>query len=101
MAESEKGSRPPDAGGPMRVAFCLSFGAFVTSAALNLGARGPAAPGPGRPAAAAAAAGQGRGRGSEPLFDEAAAKRGEQVLVEECGFCHGSSARGGSGGPDL
>ena len=85
----------------MRAAFYLSFGAFVASAALNLGARGPAAPVPRRPAAVAAAAGQGRGRGSEPLFDEAAVQRGEQLLVEECGFCHGSNARGGSGGPDL
>ena len=36
-----------------------------------------------------------------PEFDQAAVERGQQLLVAECGFCHGSSARGGSGGPDL
>ena len=33
--------------------------------------------------------------------DPAAVERGQKVLVAECGFCHGSTARGGSGGPDL
>jgi mono/diheme cytochrome c family protein len=37
--------------------------------------------------------------GSE--FDEAAVKRGEALMVAHCGFCHGISARGGAGGPDL
>src|SRR5437660_1857767 len=34
-------------------------------------------------------------------FDPVAAERGEKVLVAQCGFCHGTNARGGSGGPDL
>ena len=34
-------------------------------------------------------------------FDRAAVERGQKLLVAECGFCHGSSARGGSSGPDL
>jgi cytochrome c oxidase cbb3-type subunit III len=33
--------------------------------------------------------------------DEAAVERGRGLLVEQCGFCHGANARGGSGGPDL
>lgn len=34
-------------------------------------------------------------------FDAAAVERGHDLLVEQCGFCHGSNARGGSSGPDL
>ena len=33
--------------------------------------------------------------------DLAAVERGRQLLVDQCGFCHGTNARGGSGGPDL
>ena len=33
--------------------------------------------------------------------DRAAVERGGQLLREQCGFCHGPGARGGSGGPDL
>jgi cytochrome c oxidase cbb3-type subunit III len=34
-------------------------------------------------------------------FDQASVDRGQQVFVNQCGFCHGSNARGGSSGPDL
>lgn len=34
-------------------------------------------------------------------FDPAAVERGKDLLVARCGFCHGTNARGGSGGPDL
>lgn len=37
----------------------------------------------------------------EPTFDPDAVERGRQLLVSQCGFCHGPTARGGSGGPDL
>jgi cytochrome c oxidase cbb3-type subunit III len=37
----------------------------------------------------------------DPQFDPAAVERGHDVLVNQCGFCHGSNARGGSSGPDL
>ena len=37
----------------------------------------------------------------EPQFDPAAVERGQALLVARCGFCHGSNARGGSGGSDL
>jgi cytochrome c oxidase cbb3-type subunit III len=33
--------------------------------------------------------------------DPAAVKRGQAVFVPTCGFCHGSTGRGGSGGPSL
>lgn len=36
-----------------------------------------------------------------PGFDPAAVERGQQLLTVECGFCHGSNARGGAQGPDL
>lgn len=35
------------------------------------------------------------------VADTAAVERGGRLLVEQCGFCHGANARGGSGGPDL
>jgi cytochrome c oxidase cbb3-type subunit III len=37
----------------------------------------------------------------DPQFDQAAVERGRELLVNQCGFCHGSNARGGSSGPDL
>jgi cytochrome c oxidase cbb3-type subunit 3 len=36
-----------------------------------------------------------------PPGDAAAVERGQRLHVQECGFCHGANARGGSGGPDL
>ena len=36
-----------------------------------------------------------------PQADTAAVERGQTLLVDQCGFCHGANARGGSGGPDL
>src|SRR6266542_808168 len=36
-----------------------------------------------------------------PQFDPAAVERGQKEYVTACGFCHGSSATGGQGGPDL
>jgi cytochrome c oxidase cbb3-type subunit 3 len=40
-------------------------------------------------------------RAQERQFDQAAVDRGRELLVNQCGFCHGSNARGGSSGPDL
>jgi cytochrome c oxidase cbb3-type subunit III len=36
-----------------------------------------------------------------PKFDPEAVERGKQLMVAQCGFCHGSNARGGEKGPDL
>ena len=36
-----------------------------------------------------------------PKFDPAAVERGRELLVAQCGFCHGSNARGGNMGSDL
>jgi cytochrome c oxidase cbb3-type subunit 3 len=36
-----------------------------------------------------------------PVTDTAAVDRGQKLLVDQCGFCHGANARGGSSGPDL
>ena len=33
--------------------------------------------------------------------DTAAVESGRELFVNQCGFCHGPNARGGSGGPDL
>jgi len=37
----------------------------------------------------------------KPPVDPAAAERGRALAGQECGFCHGANARGGSSGPDL
>jgi cytochrome c oxidase cbb3-type subunit III len=52
---------------------------------------------------AAAQAGGAQAAGLESLtdFDQAAVERGRELLGAQCGFCHGSNARGGQGGPDL
>jgi mono/diheme cytochrome c family protein len=43
----------------------------------------------------------GAGQQPGPSTDAAAVERGRQLLGQQCGFCHGPNARGGSGGPDL
>jgi mono/diheme cytochrome c family protein len=40
-------------------------------------------------------------RAQEGQFDQASVDRGKDVIVNQCGFCHGANARGGSSGPDL
>jgi mono/diheme cytochrome c family protein len=36
-----------------------------------------------------------------PKYDPASVERGRQTFSSTCGFCHGSSAKGGEKGPDL
>jgi cytochrome c oxidase cbb3-type subunit III len=50
---------------------------------------------------AAALAGAQAPQPPQPQFDPAAVERGQKLHVAECGFCHGPTARGGTGGPDL
>lgn len=69
----------------------VTFPALVVAVALAAGAQQPA-PAPAAPP---------RRAPDEPQFDQAAVKRGQELLVERCGFCHGSNARGGAGGSDL
>jgi len=75
--------------------------AMVLLVTMNLDAQqAPPAPVP-KPAEKPAAAPARPRRPEEPQFDEEAVKRGQELLVARCGFCHGSNARGGSSGPDL
>jgi cytochrome c oxidase cbb3-type subunit III len=39
--------------------------------------------------------------GLAPAPDPLAVQRGQQSFVANCGFCHGSTAKGGNSGPDL
>ena len=54
-----------------------------------------------QPPSPLASASQGVSSPQAAPFDPAVVERGRTLLVAECGFCHGPTARGGSGGPDL
>jgi len=93
----------------LRLAHLMTAAALFTTAA-GLGAQQPpAAPPPATPPASAAPAnpappGPGYPPGAEaekPKYDPASVERGKELLVKNCGFCHGSNARGGQMGPDL
>jgi mono/diheme cytochrome c family protein len=78
----------------------------VLLTAVRLGAQQPGAPPaqapPPKPAAPATAPAPAHPPTDEDAgFDPAAVERGRQLLVQQCGFCHGSNARGGQQGPDL
>ena len=63
----------------------VALAALATSAtsALSAQAPSPTAPQPG------------------VRFEQAAVDGGHELLVAQCGFCHGTNARGGASGPDL
>jgi len=63
-------------------------GAVLVAATLGLSAQTAAPPQP--PITA-----------NDPQFDRASVDRGSAIFVGQCGFCHGSNARGGSSGPGL
>jgi cytochrome c oxidase cbb3-type subunit 3 len=68
----------------MRARLAYSIGAVLALTALGLSAQS-------RPPITA----------TDPQFDQAAVARGSALFVGQCGFCHGSNARGGSSGPGL
>jgi cytochrome c oxidase cbb3-type subunit 3 len=70
---------------------CCAGAVLVVATLGRLGAQQPPQQPPAQPPIAAA----------DSPFDAASVDRGQQLLVSQCGFCHGSNARGGSGGPDL
>ncbi|HEX3684089.1 MAG TPA: c-type cytochrome [Bryobacteraceae bacterium] len=41
------------------------------------------------------------GKAPPPKYDPASVERGRQFFASTCGFCHGTSAKGGEKGPDL
>jgi cytochrome c oxidase cbb3-type subunit III len=80
--------------------------AAVLLTAVRLGAQQPSAPKaqapPPKPAPPAVAPTAAHPPTDEDGgFDPASVERGRQLLVQQCGFCHGSNARGGQQGPDL
>ncbi len=89
----------------MRLSPVMSLTAVLLTA-VRLGAQQPSAP-PASPAAqkpeapASAPAQAHPPTDEDGGFDPAAVERGRQLLVQQCGFCHGSNARGGQQGPDL
>ena len=72
----------------MLLRLACSAGAVLVLATLGLRAQTPA---PARPPVTA----------TDPQFDPEAVDRGSSLFVSQCGFCHGSNARGGSSGPGL
>jgi len=80
-----------------RATLCVLALAAELSIAIHAGARapGPLAVTPSKPPEVA---GQDFPR---PRGDPAAIARGKQSFSINCGFCHGSDARGGEGGPNL
>jgi len=43
----------------------------------------------------------GESKGPPPKYDPISVERGKKTFVGACGFCHGSTAKGGEKGPDL
>jgi cytochrome c oxidase cbb3-type subunit III len=74
----------------MFLRFVCAAGAVLTLATLGLRAQAPA-PAPAKPPVTA----------TDPRFDQEVVERGSSLFVSQCGFCHGSNARGGSTGPGL
>jgi cytochrome c oxidase cbb3-type subunit 3 len=98
-----------------RVFFALATSAAVYAAGVAVSTRGlqhppplqappaqpgtpPQGPSPQGPAPPGGGLGSG---GAKPPQDKAAVDRGKAAFGINCGFCHGSDARGGSTGPNL
>jgi cytochrome c oxidase cbb3-type subunit 3 len=85
----------------MRLTYALSATVLFTAAGLY--AQHPPVPPPAPPqmAAPAPAPPSDDDDKDKPKFDPVVVDRGKQLFVQQCGFCHGSNARGGQQGPDL
>jgi cytochrome c oxidase cbb3-type subunit 3 len=89
------------------LALSLTVATLLVAMAGAQTAPAPAAPFAQAPATAQGpGGGRGRGAGAPPAgrgrtFDEAAIARAKRVYEPQCGFCHGTDARGRAGGPDL
>jgi mono/diheme cytochrome c family protein len=79
---------------PSRPAFLTGL-AMLAATLIRLGAQQPPQQPPQQPVARPPIT------ASDPQFDQASVGRGQELFVAQCGFCHGSNARGGSSGPDL
>jgi len=86
----------------LRVTHVISVAAVLLSA-VGLGAQQPPPTPPVAPPPAGTPAPAHPPNPDEaaPKFDPASVERGKALLVAQCGFCHGSNARGGQQGPDL
>jgi mono/diheme cytochrome c family protein len=73
--------------------------AVVLLASVRSSAQQPPSPPPPAPAAPAPAHPPRTDEGEQ--VDSKAVERGREIMVQQCGFCHGSNARGGQAGPDL
>ena len=83
----------------MRFTQAMAAAAGLLTAATLGAQQAPAPPRP--PAAAAPAHPPAQADPDAPKFDPAAVERGKVLQTAQCGFCHGSNARGGQQGPDL
>lgn len=79
----------------MRPAYWISTAIVLSIAASTAAQHTKTAPAAAPPPPAPAVAPKTPGEG------DPASERGRQLLVAQCGFCHGSNARGGQQGPDL
>jgi len=84
----------------MRPMHAMSAVAAVLLSARLFAQEPPPAPPP-APARASLAHPRALNDPEAPKFDPEAVERGKQLQVAQCGFCHGSNARGGEKGPDL
>src|SRR5262249_6873668 len=95
---------PTTLGGEMRTTHAIAVAAVLLTAASLAGqepAKPPDAPPPAPSSPPALAHPRAMADPEAPKFDPEAVERGKVLQVAQCGFCHGSNARGGEKGPDL
>jgi cytochrome c oxidase cbb3-type subunit 3 len=85
----------------MRFTQAMAAAAALLTAATLGAQQAPAPPPPRPPAAPAPAHPPAEADPDAPKYDPAAIERGKALQTAQCGFCHGSNARGGQQGPDL